>query len=220
MKPSMKLKSMESLPNESKKKKKKEKSVTINDYAAEINAENREREKEDDLTSESSDESTTSDEEDEINLKKHSRKNIIIKETDFEMNEPLSFTNDVYNYTICANMTRCCSPLQQGFALKQCFIVFSVQLLVPIFFLTDNQDTLVQPKFDSTAIRLICAILLHIMIYTEVKQSLSVLRYLKYVKSAKGGKRGRMINIMLSLMQLLSPLITEIVLILAICKTP
>jgi len=72
---------------------------------------------------------------------------------------------------------------------------------------------------DSGAIRLICSLLLHIMIYNEVKQALSVLRYLKYVKTAKGGKRGRCINIILSSMQLLSPLFTETVLILAICQT-
>ena len=58
------------------------------------------------------------------------------------------------------------------------------------------------------------------MIYAEVKQSLNVLRYLKYVKTAKGGKRGRMINIILCSMQLISPLCTEIVLIIAISQTP
>lgn len=47
-----------------------------------------------------------------------------------------------------------------------------------------------------------------------------MLRYLKYVKSAKGGKRGRMINILLTLMQMTSPLFAEVVLILAISKNP
>lgn len=145
---------------------------------------------------------------------------MIVKEEDFELNETLTFTSDVYNFTICANMTKCCSPLQQGFALKQCFIVFSVQMLVPIFFLYGNDQDFVEPERNATAIRLICAILLHIMIYVEVKQSLGVLRYLKYVKTAKGGKRGRMINIILSSMQLISPLCTEIVLILSMAQTP
>lgn len=57
------------------------------------------------------------------------------------------------------------------------------------------------------------------IIYGEFKQALSVLRYLKYVKTAKGGKRGRMINILLCSMQILSPLITETVLIIAIGQT-
>jgi hypothetical protein len=54
------------------------------------------------------------------------------------------------------------------------------------------------------------------IIYGEFKQALSVLRYLKYVKTARGGKRGRMINIILCTMQIISPIFTEVVLILAI----
>jgi|TARA_B110000285_G_scaffold149011_1_gene166328 hypothetical protein len=54
------------------------------------------------------------------------------------------------------------------------------------------------------------------IIFEEVKQALSVLRYMKYVKTAQGGKRGRMINIALAVMQMISPLCTEMVLILAI----
>ena len=112
--------------------------------------------------------------------------------------EKINFTPDVYNYTICANMTKCCSPLQQGFALKQCFIVFGVQILVAIFFLIDiGVDKYTQPTTSSNAIRIICSLLLHMIIYGEVKQALSVLRYLKCVKTAKGGKRGRLINIIL-----------------------
>jgi hypothetical protein len=58
------------------------------------------------------------------------------------------------------------------------------------------------------------------IIYGEVKQALSVLRYLKFIKTAKGGKRGRLINIILCSMQLLSPIVTEVVLILAIGQNP
>ena len=36
---------------------------------------------------------------------------VLIKEQDNKINERLGFTADVYNMTICANMTRCCSPL-------------------------------------------------------------------------------------------------------------
>ena len=93
-------------------------------------------------------------------------------------------------------------------------------MLVPLFFIYGSEQVIVEPDRNSTAIRFICAILLHIMIYAEVKQSLNVLRYLKYVKTAKGGKRGRMINIILCSMQLISPLCTEIVLIFAMSMTP
>jgi hypothetical protein len=47
------------------------------------------------------------------------------------------------------------------------------------------------PTLQSTAIRLICSLLLHMIIFEEVKQALNVLRYLKYVKTAEGGRRGR-----------------------------
>ena len=57
------------------------------------------------------------------------------------------------------------------------------------------------------------------IIYGEVKQALCVLRYLKFVKTAKGGKRGRLINIILCSMQMISPFVTETVLILAIGQT-
>lgn len=61
---------------------------------------------------------------------------------------------------------------------------------------------------------------MHMIIYAEVRSALTMLRYLKYVKTAKGGKRGRIINIFLCLMQFTSPLVAEVVLILAVSKTP
>ena len=89
--------------------------------------------------------------------------------------------------------------------------------MVPVFFMYEfGTKDFKMPTLQSTAIRLICALLLHMIIFEEVKQALNVLRYLKYVKTAQGGKRGRMINIALACMQLISPLATEIVLILAI----
>lgn len=143
-----------------------------------------------------------------------------MREEDFEENERLKFTGDVYNFTICANMTKCCSPLQQGFALKQCFIVFGVQILVAVFFLIDIGFSSYEPPLtQANAIRIICSLLLHMIIYGEVKQALQILRYLKFVKTAKGGKRGRFINILLCSMQMISPFVTETVLILAIGQT-
>jgi len=57
------------------------------------------------------------------------------------------------------------------------------------------------------------------IIYGEVKQALSIFRYLKYVKTAKGGKRGRFINIFICLMQIISPIYTEIILQISISQT-
>jgi hypothetical protein len=98
--------------------------------------------------------------------------------------------------------------------------VFGVQILVALFFLIDiGIDDYQPPTKESNAIRIICSLLLHMIIYGEVKQALSVLRYLKFVKTAKGGKRGRFINIILCSMQMISPFVTETVLILAIGQT-
>jgi hypothetical protein len=177
----------------------------------------------DDETSESMSEESSDDGIDE-NQKiidgSKSKHEVIVREEDFEENEKLCFADDVYNFTICANMTKCCSPLQQGFALKQCFIVFLVQILVAIFFLVDIGIANYQPPTtESNAIRIICSLLLHMIIYGEVKQALNILRYLKFVKTAKGGKRGRFINVLLCSMQMISPFVTETVLILAIGQT-
>lgn len=212
-KPTVVIKGEEYVPKPLKAKTK----AKIMSASEQIAQENKEAEEEDESSSSSDDSSeySSSDEEEkEFHDAKH---DIIIKEQDFEKNEKLTFTGDVYNYTICANMTKCCSPLQQGFALKQCFIVFAVQVLVPLFFLADTGASNYQtPSLESNAIRLICSLLLHMIIYGEVKQALAVLRYLKYTKTAKNGKRGRFVNILLCSMQIISPFFTEIVLILAI----
>lgn len=163
--------------------------------------------------------STSSDEDKDI--KQNSRTQVVMREEDFKLDEQVLFDTDVYSYTICANMTKCCSPLQQGFALKQCFFVFSVQVLVPMFFLIDSTGIpYADPEAKAGAIRLICCLLLHMIILPEVRRALSLLRYLKYVKTAAGGKRGRMINILLCIMQMSSPIFAEIVLILAVAKNP
>ena len=131
-----------------------------------------------------------------------------------------TFEGDVYSFTICANMTKCCSPIDQGFAMKQAVFVFVIQVLVPYFFLVDQAalPTAV-PEANAGAIRLICCLLLHMIILPEVKQALSLLRYLKFAKTAAGGKRGRMTNIGLCVMQISSPIFAEVVLILAVAKT-
>lgn len=156
-----------------------------------------------DEVSESSDDdsSSSADENPIVSSKTGRRHEILFREEDYDFEEKLEFSGDVYNYTICANMTKCCSPLQQGFALKQCFIVFGIQILVALFFLIDiGIDNYKPPSKESNAIRIICALQLHMIIYGEVKQALSVFRYLKFVRTAKGGKRGRFINIILCLM--------------------
>lgn len=175
---------------------------------------------EQDQTSESGEDSTeTSGDEDEA-IKAESRTQLVVREMDYQLADIMKFQQDVYSFTICANMTKCCSPIQQGFALKQSFFVFTIQILVPFFFLVDQSgQPIADPEANAGAIRLICCLLLHMIILPEVKQALSLLRYLKFAKTAAGGKRGRMNNILLCIMQMLSPIFAEIVLILAVAKT-
>jgi len=98
-------------------------------------------------------------------------------------------------------MTGCLNPSEKAFCLKNCFTVFMIQIMVPSFFLYSLGVTNYQePKAEANAIRLVCSLLLHMKIYGEVKQALSMLRYFKYTKSAKGGKRGRFIGILLCTM--------------------
>ena len=95
---------------------------------------------------------------------------IVIKEEDFGKNEKVGLGGDVYNYTICAFMTNCTSGIKKGYCLKQCFIVFSIQLIVPFFFLTSlGISNYQEPKAEANAIRLICSLLLHMKIFDEVK---------------------------------------------------
>lgn len=79
---------------------------------------NEEIAKEEDETSESDDNETDTSEDEDLELKIESRTELVVKQEDFMLNEQVNFDTDVYSYTICANMTKCCSPLQQGFALK------------------------------------------------------------------------------------------------------
>lgn len=138
---------------------------------------------------------------------------IEVVEQEFPLNQKLSFSDDVYNYTMAANMTRCVSPIQRGFIIKQCFIVFGIQLLVPTFFILElGLSNFQELTTSSLAIRIICALLLHLIIKGEVVQSINILRYLKFSKTAKGGKRGRFVNIILCTMQIMAPFFAETVL--------
>lgn len=104
---------MFSKSNQSVKQPKKKKSENID------GSESREKkEQQDDLTSDSSSASESSSEDEIEKLARLEKSNTIVIEMDHKLDERLTFSKDVYNYTICANMTKCCSPLQQGFALK------------------------------------------------------------------------------------------------------
>ena len=80
------------------------------EFANEIEAENRKNEQDDPSSGEEGQgEEEDEDEDDEdAMLKKNAKREIVVKEEDYEENEKLNFSADVYNFTICANMTKCC----------------------------------------------------------------------------------------------------------------
>jgi len=47
-----------------------------------------------------------------------------IHERDIENEGELHFTDDIYNITISAILTRNCNPMEVNFCIKQCFFVF------------------------------------------------------------------------------------------------
>ena len=66
----------------------------------------------DDETSEEDKGPSDEDSDEDYMLKRNAKRDIVVKEEDYEENEKLNFSADVYNFTICANMTKCCSPVQ------------------------------------------------------------------------------------------------------------
>jgi hypothetical protein len=59
---------------------------------------------------------------------------ITIIEDDYLHQEAVQITDDVYNLTIAANMTKYCSPVSLIFCLRQCIVVFLLQIMVAILF--------------------------------------------------------------------------------------
>lgn len=80
---------------------------------------------------------------------------------------------------------------------------------MPIFFLNEyGFNNYRKPDTQSLAIRVICSLLLHMVIFGEVKQSMRVMRYLKHSKSSDR----KFLNVLLCSMQIIAPLEAEIVL--------
>lgn len=62
------------------------------------------------MTSESDDDVTSTSSDEDKTIKEQSRTELVVREEDVGPNEKISFSADVYGYTIAANMTKCCSP--------------------------------------------------------------------------------------------------------------
>lgn len=65
---------------------------------------------------------------------KKAKDQIIVIEDDFMHQEVVKIQDDVYNLTIAANMTKYCSPLSLIYSLRQCIMVFLLQIMVASLF--------------------------------------------------------------------------------------
>jgi hypothetical protein len=61
-----------------------------------------------------------------------------MQEMDFLENEEVEISDDVYNLTIAANISRECHPLEFYFCLRQCFVVFIFQIVLSYFDMFEN----------------------------------------------------------------------------------
>ena len=68
------------------------------------------------------------------------KERVRIIEDDYLFGEEIEIPNDVYNLTIAANMTQACSPVEVNFALKQCIIVFFIQIFIAFFWMSDFNE--------------------------------------------------------------------------------
>lgn len=65
---------------------------------------------------------------------KRRRKRIRIQEVIYKSNERVTISDDVYNLTIAANMTKNVRPASLVFAIRYCVLVFTVQLAIAYYF--------------------------------------------------------------------------------------
>lgn len=68
------------------------------------------------------------------------KEKVRIEEFDFLLGEEVEIPSDVYNLTIAANMSKDCTPYELCFCIKQCVIVFFIQIMIAIFWTFDFQN--------------------------------------------------------------------------------
>ena len=132
------------------------------------------------------------------------------KEVDFKEGDIIEIKYDIYNLTIAANMTKNCSPAHLIFCIRQCFLVFFIQVMMAYFFSADYLDmTRFQPFLtELTILRIICAMFLQLTLRGEFNKGVMMLMFLKRMRQSGRHAKGRFINIMICSLQCLSSLIT------------
>ena len=80
----------------------------------------------------------------------------------YKSKEKVKISDDVYNLTIAANMTKNVRPESLVFAIRYCIFVFIIQLLIAYYFCYEVRffDDFETFSFRYNAMRLICSILI------------------------------------------------------------
>ena len=132
---------------------------------------------------------------------------ITIIEDDYINREELKITSDVYNLTIGVNMTKAIPPTQILFCVKQCFMVFIIQITISILFFYERREfNAVQPfnKYHTT-LRIIVPVLMATSLGKDLNQAIKMFTFLKRSKGSANNSKGRFINMMLASCQIIGP---------------
>ena len=81
--------------------------------------------------------------------------------------------NDIYKVTIAAMMTREISPTHLNYSIKMCYTSFVLQLLMSALYYYEfsSLDDFQPFTMKQTALRIICSMLLHLMLYEEIEDA-------------------------------------------------
>jgi len=89
---------------------------------------------------------------------------------------------DLYSYTVLMNLNKCVSWSNQINYVNLCFMISAAQLLfVSIYFIRTRTQEGIQSiiMYYDFGIKLLCCFFLHLMISSDLKQTVELMSYLK-----------------------------------------
>ena len=109
-------------------------------------------------------------------------------------------------------MTKFCSPVSLIFCLRQCIVVFMLQVMVAVLFSYEYLDFIHFQPFGiyKTFLRILVPMLMVMKFGKELYSATKMLTFLKRMEGQSNHSRGRFIGIYLSSLQILAPIITVV----------
>lgn len=134
----------------------------------------------------------------------------------------MKISDDVYNLTIAANMTKNVHPLSLIYCIRQCIFVFLIQIMIALAFSYEVRFFKDFQGFHprQTFMRIICSMLIQLALNKELTKSIRMLTYLKRQRRRAGNTRGHYINIVLSSMQIIASFATQVTFLLQVPQEP